>query len=538
MRLRSVFEGEKRSGLLLVGLVALAACSTPPETPPDPASPPSVEPAASLSSREGSARVSARRPNLVFLLTDDQRWDTLGAFGNPVIETPNLDRLAAEGMLFTNAFVTTSICSVSRASLLSGQYAHRHRIGDFRESFSGEAFAQTFPVLLREAGYTTGSIGKWGIAANRQDNLDETGEAFDYWAGTSHQANYWHERSCRYVTHDGRDRQRSNVCDCPPDSRGVDGPMLREGHQNIEQPTHLTIDTIPEKVDRFLASRAADKPFLLLVSFKAPHMPFEDWHPAFGDLYEGVAMPAPVTATSEATARMPEFLNDSLGRRRGVTLAEGDGRNTELQEVLRDYYRLITGVDAAVGRIRAALETHHVAENTVIVFTSDNGHLMAAHGLFGKWLMYEESIRVPLIVYDPRLPAAARGRTCDEMVLNIDVAPTILDLAGISVPPRMQGQSMVGLLTRPETAFRESWFYEHLFSPPAPRRIERSEGVRTRRFKYIRYLDQEPPYEELYDLQDDPYETRNLIRHPKYQDALAELRQQYQQFHDGREKLS
>lgn len=198
-----------------------------------------------------------------------------------------------------------------------------------------------------------------------------------------------------------------------------------------------------------------------------------------------------------------------------------------LQTDLRRYYRLITGVDIAIGQIREALAERRLQRDTVILFTSDNGLLLGEHGLWGKWLMYEESIRVPMILYDPRLPASQRGSDRNQMVLNIDVA-TLLELAGVPVPERMQGKSMVPVLTRPEHELRDVWFYEHHFELPGRLRLEPSEGVRTLHFKYIRYIAQE----ELYDLTVDPGETLNLAMHPDYQDALGELRHRYAQLHE------
>lgn len=474
-----------------------------------------------------SSPAAQKRPNLILLLTDDQRWDALGAAGNSVIQTPNLDRLAAEGMIFRQAFVTTSICSVSRASILSGQYAHRHGIRDFDRPFSRDALDRTYPALLREAGYYTGFIGKWGVGARRSPNLDAASTIFDYWAGASHQSNYWHEKTCRYVTANGLAAPRDSICNCPADSRGRSGPDIRKGRQNLRQPIHLTTRIIPDKVKRFLDARDPNRPFCLSISFKAPHGPVEDWAPPFGGLYENAEMPVPATATVEAAARMPGFLRESPASDRGRALIERRGKDSALQHHLRNYYRMISGVDSAIGQIREMLAARHLAEDTVILFTSDNGHLMGAHGLRGKWLMYEDSIRVPTLVYDPRLPAAKRGHASDEMVLNIDIAPTLLELAGLSVPERMQGKSMVPLLIHPNLEFRERWFYEHHFNPRGANHIERSEGVRTRRLKYIRYIDQDPQYEELFDLDRDRDEIHNLVEFSDYREALDRLRRDY-----------
>ena len=470
------------------------------------------------------------RPNIIFLLTDDQRWDALGCFGTSVIETPELDRLASEGVRFTNAFVTTSICAVSRASILSGQYARRHGIDDFSKMFSDEALSQTYPALFREHGYYTGFIGKWGVGANELKNLTKASTIFDYWAGASHQSNYWHERTCRYVTDNGIDGKANNVCTCPADARGVAGCEVRIGRANLRDPVHLTTDIIPQKVAQFLDARDTQKPFCLSISFKAPHGPTCDFPPTLRKLYADDLMTLPATATLADADTLPVFLRASLESDRGRRWAMRRGRKQVLQENLRQYDRLITGVDRAVGRIRRLLAEHKLAENTVIVFTSDNGHFFGEHGLFGKWLMYEESIRVPLIIVDPRLPAHAVGRTCDAMALNIDFAPTMLDLAAIAVPQAMQGKSLVPLVHDPSAPLRDGWFYEHHFTLGAPRKIERSEGVRTARWKYIRYIDQRPICEQLFDLWSDPTERHDLAGDADYAHILDDLRGQWETF--------
>ena len=464
------------------------------------------------------------RPNILLLFTDDQRADAMGCAGNAVIKTPHIDRLAAEGVRFRNAFVTTSICCVSRACVLAGQYARRHGIDDFATPFSDPAFAQTYPMVLKRAGYYVGFIGKWGIAANNIRRVNHAGAAFDYWAGGSHQTNFWHEADCPFVTHagTGADKLR-NLCTCPPDARGTRGPGVRIGRKSIRNPLHLSTQIIPRKVDQFLRTRDRGKPFCLSISFKAPHGPWSDWDPALADLYRGAEMPVPQTATPEAAARKPAFLRHSLGSAGGRRLAAD---HAKLRSQIHHYYRLVSTVDLAVGKVRKALADHGLAGNTVILFSSDNGHFLGEHGLMGKWLMYEESIRVPLILHDPRLPAAAGGRTCDEPALNIDFAPTMLSLAGVAPPRPMQGKSLLPLLRDPKAKLREDFFYEHHYRAK-PHPIERTEGVRTRRWKYIRFLDQQPAWEELYDLQSDPRETTDLARAPAHRDTLTRLRRRW-----------
>ena len=279
------------------------------------------------------------KPNLIFVLTDDQRADALGCAGNPVIQTPNMDRLAADGVRFTNAFVTTSICPVSRASVLTGQYMRRHGVSDFERSLAPAAMHVTYPRLLRRAGYYTGFIGKWGVGTS-QAEAGIASRSFDYWAGAAHQGNYWHEASCPYVVHDGVHEKLRNVCTCPPD-----GARPREGHVGFKDPKHLTTEITPAKCAQFFDSRDRSRPFCLSISFKAPHAPDSDFDPRLADLYAGQEMPMPETATAEDAQRQPPFLMQS---RSGANRVRMSPSREGLQQRLRSYYRLVTGVDARV----------------------------------------------------------------------------------------------------------------------------------------------------------------------------------------------
>jgi len=472
-----------------------------------------------------SADAAGRHPNIVFMFSDDQRWDTLGCVGNPVINTPEHDRLAREGVLFENCFVTTSICCVSRANVFTGQYARRHGIDDFFKMFSNEQWSQTYPALLRRRGYWTGFIGKWGIGANEQRNMDKASGFFDFWAGGGYQTNYWHERDCPFVTNDGVHNKADNVCTCPADARGIAGPKVRVGRANIKDPVHQTTEIVPMKVRRFLESRDRQKPFCLSISFKSAHGPWGDYPEELKSLYEGVKMPIAATVTPEESDKQPGFLRNSLANNIGARLAAD---HEKLSKMMRDYYRLITAQDQAIGEIRKALAAAGVAENTVIIFTSDNGHFLGEHGFFGKWFMHEESIRVPCIIYDPRLPAGRRGRRRKEMILNIDFAPTMLELAGLGVPAAMQGRSLMPLMTGAAANWRKDWFYEHVYNHN--RTIVPSEGVRTGEWKYIRHYDQEPVYEQLFHLKDDPHETHDFARDPACRDTLEKLRRRWRDY--------
>lgn len=461
---------------------------------------------------------AAQRPNFLFLYSDDHRWNAMGCAGDPVIQTPELDRLAAEGVLFENAFVTTSICCVSRASVLTGQYARRHGVHDFFKPLSEETLDGSVSSVLREHGYYTGFIGKWGVG----DSVAKTNlgaRTFDYWAGGPKQTNFWHEADCPYVLNDGIHNPTDNVCTCPPDARGVKGVDIRVGKANIKNPVHLETEIVPAKADQFLATRDKAKPFCLNVFLKAPHGPWSDWDPATEHIYDGQILPAPKAANPAYADDRPEFLKKSLAGGTGQRWATDP---QILQRQMRDYYRLITTMDMGIGKIRASLEKHGVADNTVILYISDNGHFLGDHGFAGKWLMHEESIRVPAIAYDPRAPKRRRGRRCEGMVLNIDMGPTMIDLAGIPAPAHMQGMSIAPLFQNSKAKWRDEWFYEHLYEHNGA--IEPSVGVRGTRWKYTRYYKQDPVYETLYDLKHDPEELTDLARDPAFAEKLAELR--------------
>lgn len=430
------------------------------------------------------AAAEQQPPNIILLLTDDQRWDALGAAGNQTIHTPHLDALAQQGVRFTNCFCTTSICCTSRATILSGQYARRHQIWGFRTPFSAEAFAETFPAQVRKAGYQTAFVGKWGIGG--QAPADQ----YDFWAGFSGQGRYYEN----------------------------DDPKNDE---------HLT-RKITRQTLEFLDQRTDGKPFCLQVSYKAPHC--QDGHdPQFPydtllkNLYADDHITPPATATPEHFARLPAFLQNSEARRRWGLRFDGD---ENFQQSVKAYYRLISGIDVSVGKIVQQLRDKGLDKNTVIIFTSDNGYYLGDHGLAGKWFMHEPSIRLPLIVYDPRLPNSRRGATSDEMVLTVDLAPTILAVAEVEIPTAMQGRNMLPLVQGDaNTKWRSEFLYEHLFNHAS---IAQTEGVRTKRWKYTRYSSVQPVYEELFDLKTDPQEETNLATMAAHQEKLLELRVAWQ----------
>ena len=421
------------------------------------------------------------RPNFVVFITDDQAFNGLSCTGNTVLQTPNMDRLAATGVLFEKAFVTTSICCCSRASMLTGQHMRRHGIEDFQKPLSSAQWQKTYPALLRQAGYRTGFLGKYAIGSPAVDKeLALPEKQFDLWYGF---------------------------------------PQSIAFKQVVDGKTRYLTTVMEEKAVNFLDESKSGKPFCLIVALKEPHGPLDYSDPEFEPPYANATIPAPVNLTRQSFAAVPEAvragLNDS---------SKWLENPASFQSSIRKVYSYIHRADIAVGRICRALKEKGLDENTVIIHISDNGHLEGAHALDGKWVMYEESIHVPLIIRDPRLPAATQGRR-SQMALNIDLAPTILAMAGVPVPAGMQGQNLQPVLKDAKAKGREDWYYEHTYNTTGARkRIPKTEGVRTERWKYTRYTEPQPPLEQLFDLDADPQEERNLVADPSHAATLAKLR--------------
>ena len=417
-------------------------------------------------------------PNILFLLADDWRGDTLGCAGS-VVRTPHLDALAKRGVRFTECRVTTSICCVSRATLLTGQHMARHGIDRFGLPLSPEAWAQTYPALLRQAGYHTGFVGKFGVG--------KIGEkAFDF--QRVYEGVHWMP--------DGKDAK-----------------------------VHVTAKNERDAL-AFLAARPKDKPFCLSVSFFAAHA--EDKAPEqylpqpwSAKLYEGVTIPVPRTATEAHFKALPPFLATELNEGR-VRWRKRFDTPERFQTYMTNYYRLATEADAVVGRLVAELRTQGVLETTLIVFTGDNGYFHGERGLADKWYPYEEALRVPLIVCDPRMRPGIRGTTSAARVLNLDVAPTLLDAAGVRVPARMQGREVRTFYTAEKPpAGRDEFYYQHPVILGKDR-IPRCESVVSRDVTYTVWPDFD--FEELYDRRTDPGEERNLAGDAARAGLLAERR--------------
>ena len=438
---------------------------------------------------------AAGRPNFVFVLMDDARADELHATGHPFARTPHIDRIAAEGVTFRNAFVTTPLCSPSRASYLTGMYAHAHGIVDNTDRSAQSRQLVTFPYLLHRAGYESAFIGKWHMGVD-----DAPRPGFDRWVSFKGQGTYHNPEL------------------------NVDGkPLKASGY---------TTDILTDYSVEFL-KRRHERPFLLYLAHKAIHPELTQYADgSVSDPGGGLFLPAERHQALYAGARFPRRPNAAAGPRGKPALERatpglpplGPATGTD-DETIRNRARMMQAVDEGVGKMLAALEDSGQLDNTVFVFTSDEGYFFGEHGLsYERRLAYEESIRIPLLVRYPRL--APKGRVADLPALNIDIASTLLDLAGVAGAPPMHGRSLVPLLRGERPAWRRSFLVEYCSDKVFPRvRNMGYQCVRTDRWKYIHYTELSG-MDELYDLAADPYEMRNVIGSPAARTALEAARRE------------
>lgn len=432
---------------------------------------------------------SNTRPNILLVFVDDLDQEPLGFMGNSIIQTPAIDRLAADGVVFRNAFATTATCITSRGTLMTGRYAARTGIYfDQFDELTPKQAAMSYPAQLRQAGYYTGYVGKWHLGSFREGMFDDD-RAYDG------QGQFWSE-------------------DYPP-----------------EHGSHLT-DRLGDQAVDLIYDAPADQPFAITIGFKAPHVqdgfhPIEPYpaSPATAVLYERDEIPAPPLSNPDFFMSQPEFLQKSLNRVRWKYRL-GPPESLNFQRSMRRYYRMVTGVDRQLNKMIEALRKTGRLDNTIVVLTSDHGLYLGDRGYAGKWLGHDTSIRIPLVIYDPRLPESERGTRREQMALMIDLNPTFLDWAGVSPSDGVQGESLVPIIAgETPNNWREEFFYEHHSFPD---RIPRSEGIRTAQYKYLRYLDSEPLYEELYDLKVDPHEENNLAYDSEHDELLQEMRKKWE----------
>lgn len=439
----------------------------------------------------------AERPNIVLLFTDDQSFFSTGATGNVQVKTPEMDRLAADGLLFTHHYNSTAICMGSRASIMTGMYEYKTGCNFSHGPMRPATFAKSFPVLLRRAGYRTGFAGKFGFAVtdgkSERDNSFRVlpVDAFDAWAGGTGQTSYVTKKN-KYL---------ARYADRFPHATRAYGAFAQD----------------------FIRECAGDdRPFCLTLFFKSPHRPFTP-DPYFDDVYKDVVFEKPTNYGREHGQHLSK--QSRLGRQYLTFFRDMGFDPDHYQETMRAYHQLVHGVDYAIGMLREELERQGVAQNTVIFHTSDNGFFCGAHGFGGKVLPYEEGSKVPLVIYDPRRAEPGAKRTATTVTGTVDVAPTILDLAGHPIPENMDGRSLTAVLDDPSHNVREVLpLFQVWGAPPTF-----SMSVVTKEHKYIYwcYGDKMEPAEELFDLANDPMEMRNVAQDAGYADVLTTMRAHY-----------
>lgn len=508
-----------------------------------------------IATRSALAAAPSQPPNIVFILTDDQRWDSLGFSGNAVVKTPNLDRLAAEGVWFEQATVASAICTPSRVSYFLGQYERRHGVNfNSGTALSEAAWARSYPVLLRQAGYFTGYIGKNHTPVGARGYESGVIErSFDFWFAAHNALGFYPKKRHPIFARAKADTQVEIIAE------GATNFFARE-------------DGFVAGSENFLQRRPSGRPFCLTIAFNLPHAAGtssmeqrptdpELYRTTYRDQLERQRIPRTYVAKADIrTPKLPATLHYTQYRQPSYNYVDTEAALRERQ--IREY-QTITGIDRLVGEIRAQLERLGLADNTVIVFASDHGITHGEFGLGGKALNYESCLRIPLVAFDPRTAGRLAAHRSTALVQSVDVAPTLLDLAGVSIPPEMQGQSFRPALAGEPFRGRSHSFAENLWSTYFGN--PRCETVRTAEWKYTRYFandhalfsksggegeggavsdalaatyatwlsatvrGEQPVHEELFQLTADPDETTNLATDPRHAAQLEALRRECQQ---------
>lgn len=456
-----------------------------------------------------------QRLNVLYIMSDDHAYQAISSYGYGLNKTPNIDRLAAEGMRFTRCLTTNSLCGPARATLLTGKYSHlNHFYNNTNSRFDGSQM--TFPKLLQQAGYQTAIIGKWHL------ETDPTG--FDYWEILPGQGQYYNP------------------------------PMILNG-QHIKKQGYITDIITEDTLDWLKNKRDKSKPFVLLCHHKAPH---REWEPALNHLtdYDGVKFPEPPTLFDDYSGRgkaehvqdmmIKSTMNDKdlkltppptmTAEQRTIWDAYYDPRNKEFrkqhlqgddlirwkyQRYLHDYFAVIQSVDDSVGKLLDYLKESGLDKNTIVVYTSDQGFFLGEHGWFDKRWIFEESLRTPLLV---RWPGVTKpGSVSDTIVSNLDYGETILDACGVQPPAEMQGRSMRPVLEGQTPADWRKAFYYHYYEHPGPHNVARQYGVITDQYKLVYFYEPDMNYWELFDLKTDPHELKSVYDDPNYAQARKNL---------------
>lgn len=462
--------------------------------------------------RSRRGETTTRRPNILFVMTDDQTVQEMSCYGNRILQTSNMDRIAHGGTRFANCFTTNALCAPARATVLTGCFSHIHGIrGNSEKADAIEELdpdVPTFPELLQSSGYRTALVGKYHI---RQEP-----RGFDDW-----------------VIHPGQGRYFD--------------PVYIENGTRVQKKGYAS-DITTDMALEFLRKTDPSQPFCLVYQFKAPHRPFSP-APRHADMFQDIEIPEPETFNDDYATRRIACVAEDMQFDRSLAgdyedlprgLSREERKKWIYQRFIKDRYRTLCGVDENLGRVLDHLDERGLAEDTLILYTSDHGYFLGEHGWYDKRFMYEPSIRIPLVARYPRLGAA--GHVSDELVMNIDFAPTILDFAGVPIPQGMQGRSLRSLM---EGASTEDWrpsiyyaYYENSWelhgkgdeamAEPyryfTAHRIGPHRGVRTGRYKLIEYYS-EGEYWELFDLKQDPNELKNLYGDPAYAALVADLKE-------------
>lgn len=437
-------------------------------------------------------------PNVLFVLCDDIRWNALSCMGHPHLETPQIDRLAQEGVRFENSFCTTSLCSPSRASILSGLYAHAHGVTNNFTEYPDSM--QTFPRQLQKAGYETAYLGKYHMG---EDN-DQPRPGFDY-----------------FVTHKGQGKY-------------FDTEFNFNGNQRRVVPGYYTT-VVTDMAEQWIKQRSGEQPWMLMIGQKAPHS-FYFPEPKYEHAFDDVQVDYPHSAFR--LDDKPDWIRKRLVTWHGIYGPLFDWRKKfpdqsaagvlDFEAMIRAYWGTILSVDDSMGRLLALLESRGELDQTVVIFMGDNGLLEGEHGMVDKRTMHEASIRVPLLIRYPEL-TDGRSKRISEQVLTVDLAPTICELAGADGIDDAHGRSMVQLMGEGDPDWRKAWFYHYNYEKQFPY-TPNVRGVRTDRWKLIRYPhgdgSEDRHMAELYDLQEDPGELNNLINEPGQQDRIGRLNEQ------------
>ncbi|MCF2946948.1 sulfatase [Paraglaciecola aquimarina] len=436
-----------------------------------------------------TAKENTKQPNILFILADDHRWDMLGKY-HPIINTPTLDTLASKGTVFKNAFVTTPICATSRVSILSGLTERTHDFTFSRPKAGAVESANMYPNVVKTGGYSTAFVGKYEIGISGSNE-----ERFDYFK-----------------------------------------PLLQAKTAEYKGQTLPQTYHIAELAKDFIEqSQTTGQPWTMAVNFWNPHAHDRDlvdqyhYPEEFESMYADITIPSAKFSDDVTFNALPKFLKESIGRERWEWRYNSPEK---YQKMVKRYYRAISAVDKAVGMIYQKLEETGIADNTVIIYMGDNGYNLNERQLAGKWFGWEEDLRVPLIIYDPR-NQNSHGKEVQKMALNIDVTSTIVELAGLQPPVSYQGKSLVPLLgnekisNQANTKWRDEFFFEHMYQPKRTF-IPPTVGIRTEKWKYVDFY--KNGFQQLFDLEKDPQEAYNLIDSPAHQTVIKQLSDKTDQY--------